>query len=273
MSLPTVIRSRANPIIKRATAALAGRERGVLVLEGERLIADAIGAGAALELVLVSDERPELARLGDDAAELRIVAADLLQRVSQLKTSPGVLALCAAPADQRPEDWRRDARSLWLVVAGVSDPGNLGALARSAEALGAQALIVTRSAGTEGGGSGASPWHPRAMRGSMGSLLRLPVATELDAETTASELARLGVRQVRAATRDGNDASEFDWSGPLALWVSGETGRLPGAARGFEAVSIPMAGRSESLNVTVATSLLLYASGRSRPGSTGQRDG
>jgi len=260
VSPETVIRSRTNPLIKRVGAVLAGKEPGTLVLEGERLIDDAMSAGVPIELLLVSDERRELAaRLAAGGSGPRLVGADILQKISRLKTSPGILALCQAPATQDPEAWRRDARSLWLVVAGVSDPGNLGALARSAEALGAQAMIAVE---------GASPWNPRALRGSMGSLLRLPVATGLTPDDAAALLERLGVRQARAATRDGTDLGTFDWTGPIALWVSGETGHLPRAARDFEPISIPMAGRSESFNVTVATSLLLYASGRVIPADT-----
>jgi TrmH family RNA methyltransferase len=258
MSADTVIRSRANPLIKRAGAALAGREPGTLVLEGERLVEDALRSGLPIELLLVADARPELAaRLSPEVPSLRLVDAELLQKVSGLRTSPGVLALCSRPPAQSIDAWRRDARSLYLVVAGVADPGNLGALARSAEALGAQAMIAL---------AGASPWSPKALRGSMGSLLRLPVSYGLTADEAAEHLSALGVRQVRAATRDGADPWRLDWSGPLALWVGGETGALPDAAEGFEPVSIPMAGRSESLNVTVATALLLYASGRVRPG-------
>jgi RNA methyltransferase, TrmH family len=258
MSTNSVIRSRANPLIKRVGAVLAGREPTTLVLEGERLVEDALRSGLPIELLLVAHTQRERAeRLAQDVPSLRLVDADLLQKVSRLKTSPGVLALCQAPPAQRIERWRRDRRTLWLVVAGVADPGNLGALARSAEALGVQAMIAVE---------GASPWSPKALRGSMGSLLRLPVCTGLAAGEVARALAALGVRQVRAATRDGGEPAAFDWTGPVALWVGAETGALPEAALAFESVSIPMAGRSESLNVTVATALLLYASGRVRAG-------
>jgi TrmH family RNA methyltransferase len=255
MHSDTVIRSRSNPLVKRVGAALAGKLDGVLVLEGERLVDDALRAGLPLELVLVSEARPALVRTLAEQVPLRVVDDELLQRVSLLRTSPGVLALAARPRAPGLDAWRLDARTLLLVTAGIGDPGNLGALARSAEAFGAQGLIAL---------GGVAPWNPKALRGSMGSLLRLPVQVGEDAATVAAELERRGVRQVRAATRAGVDASTFDWRGPLALWVSGETGELPEAARGFEPVSIEMAGRVESLNVTVATSLLLWAAGRVR---------
>ena len=77
------------------------------------------------------------------------------------------------------------------------------------------------------------------------------------------ELREHGFRQVRAATRGGAAPSEFDWSGRIALWVGSETGALPEDCAPFEQVTIPMKGAVESLNVTVAASLLLFAAGRS----------
>jgi TrmH family RNA methyltransferase len=141
-----------------------------------------------------------------------------------------------------------------LVVAGVADPGNLGALARSAEAAGVRALILLSG--------GTSPWNAKALRGSMGSLLRLPVVIAEDALQVGRELGDRGIRQAVAATRGGEAPASFDWKGPIALWVGSETGTLPDSGRGLEPLTIPMSGEVESLNVTVAASLLLFAAGR-----------
>ena len=250
-----IIRSKANPILKRVSAILAGREPETLVLEGDRLVDDALGARLAIELVLVAEERPERALdLSRYKVPVKLVETALLQRISALKTSPGILALCPAPRAIAIADIALDPRALLLVAAGVADPGNLGALARSAEAFGVRALIVASGS--------ASPWNEKALRGSMGSLLRVPVCSGVDGDRIAMELRSRGVRQVCAATRGGADPARFDWSGALALWVGGETGSLPRAAREFESVTIPMAGGVESLNLTVAASLLLSAAGR-----------
>ena len=74
------------------------------------------------------------------------------------------------------------------------------------------------------------------------------------------------MRQAIAATRGGEDPRAFDWTGPLALWITSETGALPPEAKDFEKLTIPMTGRAESLNVTVAAALLLFASGRAQDG-------
>ena len=254
-----VIRSRANPALKRVAAASAGKERGAIVLEGERLVGDAARAGLSFELLLVSEEHAELAdSFGADRACIRVVASPLLERVSALDTAPGVLALCRAPDEARIEELELGPRSLLLVVAGIADPGNLGALVRSAEALGVAAAIVLAG--------GASPWNTKALRGSMGSLLRLPVVCGLDAEAAARALERRGVRQVLAATRGGQDPDGFDWTAPAALWITSETGAVPPACADFERVTVPVRGAVESLNVAVAASLILSSAGRARGG-------
>lgn len=251
MSTDTPIRSRENPLIKRAAAALSGRERGVLVLEGERLVDEARGAGHALDLVLVAENRPDLLRRHPGA---RAVDTQLLERVSGLDTSPGILALGPEPASARLEDFRIDGQFFLLVVAGIADPRNLGALARSAEAFQVSALAVC--------GGGVNPWNPKALRGSMGSLLRLPIVRAPDARTLSAALRQRGVRQVQAATRGGTDPDAFDWQGPLALWLSGETGALDLDTHDFEGLTLRIAESVESLNVTVAGSLLLYCAQR-----------
>ncbi|MDE0914611.1 MAG: RNA methyltransferase [Planctomycetota bacterium] len=247
-----IIRSRSNAGLKRMRAVLAGRERGVLVLEGERLVRDAIRLGCPLEGLFVGDDHPEL--LDSLGGEGSLVESALLQQASGLKTSPGVMALAPVPRALTIDQLNLEGNPLLLVVAGVADPGNLGALARSAEAAGVRALILLSG--------GTSPWNAKALRGSMGSLLRLPVVIAEDALQVGRELGDRGIRQAVAATRGGEAPASFDWKGPIALWVGSETGTLPDSGRGLEPLTIPMSGEVESLNVTVAASLLLFAAGR-----------
>jgi len=224
----------------------------LVLLEGQRLVADAVASGLGLELVLVSEARPELLVEFDRAM---LIEASLLDRISDLKTSPGVLALARAPRmrDAMELGARLEGASapLVLVVDGVTDPVNLGALARSAEAAGAAALVWVAG--------GAGVFGARALRGSMGSLLRLPVFAAADADAARAAVAAAGLQVVRPDTRGGVDWRSVDWSPAVALWIGGET---RAADIGGVGVTIPMAGEVESLNVTVAASLLLFAAGR-----------
>jgi TrmH family RNA methyltransferase len=260
MQHAAVIRSRDNPVLKRAGAVQAGRASDAILLEGERLVDEARAAGMAFESVLVSEEREDLARELEAAGlPVRRAEARLLARVSDLVTSPGVLALCAPPPARALDELELGRDALALAVAGLSEPGNLGALARSAEAAGASFLALVAG--------GVSPWNPKALRGSMGSLLRLPVVRFASAREASATLARHGFRQACAATRGGERPTRFDWSGRLALWIGAESGALPQEAASFERITIPMAGRVESLNVAVAAALLLFAAGRAERGA------
>jgi RNA methyltransferase, TrmH family len=255
-----IIRSIKNPALQRAREVLAGRDKRALALEGDRLIDDAARAGFEFELVLVAEER-ETRALELERRGLRVerVAGETLARVSNLATAPGAIAIASTPPERPLEGLAVDARTLLLGVAGVADPGNLGALARSAEAVGAAGLVVVDG--------GAQPWSDKALRGSMGSLLRVPVFTVRDAATAARFLGSRGVRGVAAATRGGTDFRAFDWRGPLVLWVGAETGELPAGLDDVARVSIAMQGAVESLNVAVATSLLLFEASRTREGA------
>ncbi len=258
----STIHSAQNPALKRLRAVERGKEPEMLLLEGERLIEDALGAGLQFELLCVAESRADLAqrwqeRLGAGAdGALRLVRDELLAAASSLVSSPGAMAIARRGESLGLGDLLLPKDALVLVVAGVSDPGNLGALARSAEAAGASALVALEG--------GARPENSKALRGSMGSLLRLPVVAHVSAGEVAAWASACGLRQVRADMGGAKDHEGFDWSGGVALWVAGETGELPREARGMEAVRIPMAGGVESLNVSVAASLLLYAAGRWR---------
>ena len=133
-----------------------------------------------------------------------------------------------------------------LVVADVQDPGNLGALVRVAEAGGVTGLIVC--------GESANPFSWKAVRGSMGSVLRLPIARSRSLRDTLSELRANGARTIAAAPRDGSDPDTTDWSGSIALLLGGEGHGLdPAVVAGCDArVSVPMTPPVESLNVAAA---------------------
>jgi len=255
------IRSRSNPLLKRVRAAAAGRGEDEILLEGDRLVDEALAAGLELTAVLVAEERAgRLAELARRGAPVRAVGGELLADVSALESSPGCLALARAPAARGPEALPDAPDALVVVAAGLQDPGNLGALARTAEAAGVRALAVTAG--------GCRPWNPKALRGSMGSLLRLPVIELAPTQASVTALAGQGFRHVCARTRGGTPFERFDWSGRIALWLGGETGAFPGelarASEAFAGVSIPMAGAAESLNVTAAAAVLLFAAGRAR---------
>jgi len=253
------IRSSAHPLLKRVRAAAHGRARGEILLEGDRLVDEALRLGLVPDVVLVDERRAErIAELERDGRSVRAVRAELLASASALETPPGCVALLPEPRTRALSELPAERDALVVVAAGIQDPGNLGALARTAEAAGAAALLVTAGS--------CSPFNPKVVRGSMGSVLRVPLSRIEPDEASVRELAAQGYRHVSARTRGGISLARFDWRGRIALWLTSETGGFPAglerASERFEGVTIPMHGGVESLNVNAAAAVLLFAAGR-----------
>ena len=154
------------------------------------------------------------------------------------------------------------AGPLALVLVGVSDPGNAGTLLRSAEASGAGAVVFCDGS--------VDPFGPKCVRSSAGSVLRLAVARDGDSADALAACAAYGRRTVGTVVRVGTPYDTVDLRGPVALVLGNEAhGLPPGVADAVdEAVTIPMAGRAESLNVAMAGTVLCFEALRQRRAAT-----
>jgi TrmH family RNA methyltransferase len=177
--------------------------------------------------------------------------------MSPVRTPSGIIAI----ATRRPAsagDVCSVSHALVLVAIDVQDPGNVGALVRTAEAGGMSGMFVA--------GASANPFSWKAIRGSMGSTLRLPVVGGMPTTSVMTCLKTGGIRSIAAVPRGGQDPDAIDWRGKVALIVGGEGSGLPDeVTTSCDAlVSIPMAARVESLNVAAAGAILVYAARRQR---------
>jgi TrmH family RNA methyltransferase len=240
-----------------------------LLLDGAHLVRDAHASTATFEIVAVAASRLEadteertLARLLDRAGTDVIIASDqVFSAMSPVKTPSGILAIALRRPTTAIEICGRPG-GLLLVAADVQDPGNIGGLLRAAEAGGVTGALICASDSS----ASANPFSWKALRGSMGSALRLPIAADLDAGATIDAVKRARVRTIAAVPRGGADPDAIDWSGHVAIVLGGEG---PGLADAIvhacdETVSIPMAAPVESLNVAVAGAILVYAARRQR---------
>jgi len=227
---------------------------GVAVVEGPTLVAEALRAGWEIESQWLAPGAEPV----PGAGEVWHLAEGVIEKVATTTTPQPVVAVARRPA--RPATLLADVatRGGWIVVAdAVSDPGNLGTLMRSCEAAGADALAVS---------GGADAWHPRVVRASAGAAFHIPVV-----RATAADAAAAGHRVVGTSSREragARDYREADWSGALALAVGNEAHGLGAEASAavHEWVTIPHAGRAESLNVAMATTVLCFEiAGRRRP--------
>jgi TrmH family RNA methyltransferase len=257
-----LIRSRSNPLVRRLRALKDKAGGDLMLLEGPKLVTEALASDVDLVEAAAS---PRLAQGGHAglmdalrgrAVPVRLMDDGVLASLSEVETSQGLLALARRPVFEEERIFRETP--LVLVAAGIQDPGNLGALLRTAEAAGATGAYLTDDA--------ADPFSWKALRGSMGSAFRLPHRRRL---RTAEALARLEARGVSVVAADPGAARRYDESdlrGPVAILLGPEgTGLSPAMrARASASVSIPMARGVESLNVGVAAGVLLFEAARQR---------
>jgi TrmH family RNA methyltransferase len=261
------ISSRQSSIARdfRELAANPDPDGARLLLDGVHLVREAMASGTTLEVAAVSSthlqsdtEEGRLARRLEDAGVDVVVASDqVFPALSPVRTPSGIVAI-----GRRTPSTARDICAQpthWILAAlDVQDPGNVGSVLRAAEAAGMTGAFV--------GGASANPFSWKALRGSMGSALRLPVVTGLPTDSMLRCLESSGVRTVASVARGGLDPDAVDWRGSVALILGGEGRGLSHEviARCDVATTIPMAPAVESLNVAVATGILAYAARRQR---------
>ena len=233
-----------------------------VLLDGDHLLRDAIAAGVVIDVVIATRDRwqqcPDLIealRASEHPVALYEASAAVLDAASPVKTPTGIVALARwQPAAI--EDAFSGGTPLVVAAVDVQDPGNFGAIVRSADALGATGAIAA--------GATADPAGWKALRGTMGSAFRLPVARET-LETALSAARSAGAR-IYAAAADGTPVDRCDLRGPSLFLLGSEGQGLPDSAleEANERIAIPMRHGINSLNVAVTAALLLYEARRQR---------
>jgi TrmH family RNA methyltransferase len=266
------ITSAANP---RVRAALALRDRkgralaGRLLVDGAREVDRALEAGATLvEAYVAAEPRDDAAiavieRLARAGVPLVRVAGPAEARLAYGDRRSEVVAVVAMPSTDLARvtaALASVADPLLIVVEDAEKPGNLGAIARTADGAGATALVAATDRGPA-----ADPWNPNAVRASVGTVLSLPLAVAPTPEVL-TWLRHHGVRVVAARVQASAVHHDVDLCGPLAIAVGSEAHGLGPAWQADDvlAVRLPMLGRGDSLNVAAAAAVLLYEARRQR---------
>jgi TrmH family RNA methyltransferase len=240
-----VITSVDNARVKEVVRLRAGRERrrsGLFIAEGPREVERATAAGLRIVETFYAPELIEW-----DGGEP--VSARVLAKMAYRNEPEGVIAVVEAPERELPPNG-----TLYLVAAGIEKPGNLGAMARSAEAAGADALVVADAR--------ADVWNPNAIRASTGAVFTLPVV-----EATLADITALPVAIVAADVNAPTRYTDADLVRPVAIVVGAEDSGLgPDWLDAAETrVSIPVApGSADSLNAATAAAVILFEAVRQR---------
>lgn len=257
------ITSRQNRVVAQYRAAARGETGGILLLDGAHLVNDALMAHIPLQHVIVAAEsqespdiQPLVARATAQQAMVAVASAKVMEAVSPVRSASPILAL--ADRHELASDAYPASSPLVLIACDVQDPGNLGAICRVAEAAGASGLIAS--------GQTADPFGWKALRGSMGSALRLPIASRDSVDEAVAEARQHGCRIVATVPRGGTPLTGSDLRAPLAILIGGEGHGLPAAVTDAAdvRVTIPMEPPVESLNAAVTAALVAYEARRQR---------
>jgi TrmH family RNA methyltransferase len=258
------VTSRSNALVKRfRDIARAGRIDDTTLLDGVHLLEEALRSRLALEVVAFSDEAAVrhaalVAECERSRARVVTMPSALADMVTPVHHGSGVVALARMAALRLEEVIAIAPPQLILVLDGVQDPGNVGAMVRTAEACGATAVIAAPGS--------ADPRGWKALRGSMGSAFRVPIAATEDTRSAVAAIRRGGIRSFAMVPRGGMPLHRADLAAPSAILLGGEGAGLSPELSDVadEQLTIEMRPPVESLNVSVAAALVLYEASRQR---------
>jgi len=259
-----MITSIHNTKIKKARELLSTkkhRERTrTMVVEGVRLAEEALAADVSINFCLYSDHISErgkkiIRQIQALSCDTEEVSAELMDRISDTKTSQGILI--AAPYPEIPLLKKVD---LAIVLDKIRNPGNMGTILRSAAALGVRAILLTP--GT------TDPFSPKVMRAAMGAQFHIPIQT-MDAKEIYQFCKSSNEVELSILLTDPKSSLtcwEADLSKPVCIVIGGETEGISDNIHKIadESISIPMRSQTESFNAAVAASILLYEINRQR---------
>ena len=263
---PPILTSFANPRVKAATALRDRRERdrtGLTLVDGARELRRALEAGVEVveafvcePLLAGPDARAGLDLLHARGIEIQATSEPVFAKLAFGERAEGLVAVVRIPTTAL-SDLALAADPLVAVIEGVEKPGNLGAVLRSADGAGVDAVVA------------ASPrtdlFNPNAIRASAGTVFAVPVAAATSGQVLAW-LRQGGIRIVAARVDAHRLYTEADLTGPLAVVLGAEVEGLTEVctAEDIEAVRLPMLGAADSLNVSVSAAVLLYEARRQR---------
>lgn len=259
--MPEPISSTANPLVKRVRllGERKGRRReGAFFVEGIQPVWQAVEAGAAVETLIVAPDlltsaaaRGLVAEQEARGTRVALVTPAIFATLSSREGPSGLAAIVRART-ARLEELAVAPDAAFVALHGVGNPGNLGTIIRTVDAAGGAGVILL--------GETVDPFHPTAVKASMGALFAVPVTHVPDPDPFFAWAAARGVSIVTTSARAEREHWATRYPRPLAILLGSEGEGLPPEllARGDLRVRIPMAGTARSLNLAVAAGILLY---------------
>jgi TrmH family RNA methyltransferase len=260
-----IITSPANERLKHARRVRDGRERGLIFVEGERLVEECLQSGLKLIACFHLPEpspraQSVIAELARRDCPLYPTVEAALATVGDTVNTQGLIALAERPASNLDQILaaREGMEPLVVCLDAVQDPGNFGTIVRTAEAAGASGVMALKGS--------VDAFAPKTLRSSMGSAFRLPIVTDVEGEEWLDEARAAGLKIVATATDGAVVYSDYDWRRPAVVIFGNE-------ARGVSAdlsercdarLRIGLRAPVESLNVAAAAAVILFEAARQR---------
>lgn len=260
------IQSKDNQKLKFARAVRDGRERHRIFVEGLRLSEEILQTKLKIESVFFTSEftasergRKIITDLSTKNFDVNRTDEKLLLSLSDTKTSQGIIVIAEKPSNGKAEITKQtDDKPMVLLLHKINNPSNLGAILRTAEAVGVRGIITTK--GT------ADIFSPKSLRGAMGAAFRLPAWSNADFFEVLEWAGENGIKTVCADIKSEKSYTELDWNEAKLLIFGSEGHGLTEAEMSStnESLKIPMENEVESLNVAVACGVILFEAKRQR---------
>ncbi len=250
------ITSKENSLIKLISQLQASnkarKENGLFALEGLRICFDAYDNGILFDKLIISytalQKYPqEIEKLSKKSGECYKIPDSLFKKISDTTSPQGIIAVAKIPSV---DSQSINPEGRYIALENIADPSNLGAVARTAEALGVSGIILSHG--------GCDPYSPKSLRASMGTLLRLPVVVLDD---FANSLKKTGLKTY-ACVVDGSakSATDISFTDGTVLIIGNEANGITAETKTLadEQITIRMSGKAESLNAAVAAAILMW---------------
>lgn len=250
------ISSKENSLIKLVcglqSSAKLRRENGLFVLEGLRICEDAVSTSIQFDKLIVTENMLEkfnskIQEFAKKSNECFVVTESLFKKISDTKSPQGIIAVAKIPENS---NHKIDKNGRYIALENLSDPSNLGAVSRTAEALGVSGIIVSDNS--------CDPYSPKVLRASMGTIIRMPVIILSDFANTINSLGLKVYSCVVDNTADKITKCEFQ--GGSVLVIGNEANGITDATKNNsdKLITIPMTGKAESLNAAIAASIAMW---------------
>ncbi len=230
------------------------KAQGMFVLEGARLVFDALYSLYEIDTFLISESAldkysQKVRELSVKANRCLCISDDIAERLGDTKSSQGVYALCRIKAS---DDLTVNSKGKYIALDNIQDPGNLGTVIRTAEALGIDAVII---------GGGCDIYNPKALRASMGSMLRVKIIRVRDLAPYLESRSLSGLKVYGTVPDSGAlSITEADFSNGSICVIGNEANGISTAVKSVcnELITIKMSGNAESLNAGAAASITMW---------------